>query len=193
MTMIDASHLDAIAASRADQHRQQAPPVVIPLKAALSMIPESSNQRETKPIDVKLDSTSSVPESSLPLVPPMNLKSEPANVVNPSPRVSILSIKRELSTTKLQDLVVPNAPSVSTPNIGPVAPKQLVSAIPATTTPVLRRSSRIRHSVTADPTPSVTLVVVQEIDDHLLVLASMLLEILKLPMTPFLLKFIPPS
>ena len=60
------------------------------------MIPESSNQRETKPIDVKLDSTSPVPESSLPLVPPMNLKSEPANVVNSSPRVSILSIKREL-------------------------------------------------------------------------------------------------
>ena len=89
--------------------------------------------------------------------------------------------------------MLPNAPSVSTPNIGPVAPKQLVSAIPATTTPVLRRSSRIRHSVTADPNPSVTLVVVQGIDDHFLVLASLLLEILKLPMTPFLLKFIPPS
>ena len=120
----------------------------------------------------------------------MNLKSEPVNVVNPFPRVSILSIKREISTTKLQDLVVPNAPSVSTPNIGPVAPKQLV---PATTTPVLRRRSRVHHAVTADLTPSVTLVVVQGIDDHLLVLASLLLEILKLSMIPFLLKFIPPS
>ena len=153
---VDASHLDAIAASRADQHRQQAPPVVIPLKAPLSMLPESSNQRETKPIDVKFDSTSSVPESSLPVVPPMNLKNEPANVVNPSPRASKLPIKRELSTTKIKDHVVPNAPSVSASTVEPIAPKQPVSAVPVTSTPVLRRSSRIRRSVTADPTPLVT-------------------------------------
>ena len=151
---VDASHADATAAARADQHRLQSPPVVLPLKAPPPLFTDSLSQREMlQPIGIKLDPESSAPvSSSLPPIAPMNIKPEPQTLKQPPPHASKLPIERESSTAKVKDPIVssPVVPIKPAPTSAPVAPKQPVPDVSAASRP--RRSSRIRNSIASDAT-----------------------------------------
>ena len=140
----DQDHADAIAASNADQHRLQQPSFVKPLEAPHPLLPDSSNQRERVPSDVKLDPSSSVPSSS---VSPLDAKVAPVSspmVSSPSrPSVSVSPIEREASTSKelATSSVVPSTSTSVVP-----ATKPSIVAIPVPTVSSPRRSTRTRRA-----------------------------------------------